>query len=87
VTNFTFYQNETVMNQLRRARETDDHGTRRRLYEAAISTLLQDRVHLPAFTLHNTFGVAEDLRGFSPHPVAPVNPRFMSPDGAVSSSA
>jgi peptide/nickel transport system substrate-binding protein len=83
LTNFTFYQEESVMNRLRRARRTTDRGERRRLYEGAISTLLEDCVHLPAFTLHNTFGVAESLRGFEPHPVASINPRFVGPDGTA----
>lgn len=79
LTNGTFYQNERVMEQLQRARETTDRQRRRRLYADAITTILEDRVHLPAFTLHNSFGVADHVQGFEPHPLPGGNPRAGDP--------
>jgi peptide/nickel transport system substrate-binding protein len=86
LTNFTFYQNQSVMDHIRRARETAERTKRKTEYEKAISTLLRDRPHLPAFTLHNTFGVDSSVKGFEPHPISSVNPRLVSPQGSVSLS-
>lgn len=76
-TNGTFYRNEEVMNAILSARETTDRAKRADHYERAITTLLEDRVHLPAFTLDNSFGVKSDVENFQPHPIAGVNPQLV----------
>ena len=86
LTNRTFYRNESVMNELAQARETTDRAERRRRYTSAITTLLEDRVHLPAFTLSNTFGIKDRIHGFDPHPLPAANPRMIAPDGSRSLS-
>lgn len=82
-TNGTFYQNEAVMNAIRTARETTDRAKRADRYERAITTLLEERVHIPAFTLDNSFGVKSRVRNFDPHAIASVNPRLIGA-GSVS---
>ncbi len=84
LTNATFYRDEAVMEKIAKARRTRDRSERKPLYEAAITTLLEDRVHLPAFTLDNSFGVKDRVRGFQPHPLAGANPRLVSREGAIS---
>ena len=84
LTNGTYYRNPDLMEKLARARRTSDRKQRAKLYESVITTLLEDRVHLPAYTLHNSFGVKEYVKGFQPHPLAQLNPRLVSQDGVVS---
>ena len=84
LTNGVFYQNERFMERIQKARETTKRAERKRLYERAITTVLEDRVHLPAYTLHNSFGVENHVAGFEPHPIASVNPQLIGPSGSVS---
>ncbi len=84
LTNGTYYSNERVMRRIDAARKTDDRRERARSYEDAITTLLEDRVHLPAYTLANSFGVKDRVKGFEPHPLSQFNPRFVGPNGSVS---
>ena len=83
-TNGTFYKNPTVMEELLRARKTDGRAERRRLYESALTTVLEDRVHLPLYMLKNSFGVRTTVQGFSPHPMTTVNPRLVGLENSVS---
>ncbi|MFC6826773.1 ABC transporter substrate-binding protein [Halopelagius fulvigenes] len=80
-TNGTFYHEESVMENIRRARRTRKREKRRTLYEEAITTLLEDRVHLPAFTLDNSFGVKRHVRDFEVHPMAQYNPSLLGGRG------
>lgn len=82
-TNGAFYRNEEVMNAILSARETTDRAKRADHYERAITALLEERVHLPAFTLDNSFGVKSTVQDFQPHPIASVNPRLVGA-GSVS---
>ena len=84
VTNGTFYPEESVSTHLEEARRTTDRAERRRHYERAIETLLEGRAVLPAFTLDNSFGVADQVEGFDPHPLSAENPRLVDPDGTAS---
>ena len=72
------------MTRIQRARESKQRKRRRRLYESAITTVLEERVHLPAYRLKNSFGVKDSVQGFEPHPMTDLNPRLVGPDGAVS---
>ena len=77
------YNEQDVMSKIDEARRTRERTKRRSLYADAITTLLEDRVHLPAFTLDNSFGVKEHVEGFRPHPLAQRNPNLVAPDGGV----
>jgi peptide/nickel transport system substrate-binding protein len=68
-TDGTFYQNDEVNEQIVQARESNDQEERKPLYEDAITTLLEDRVHLPAYNLKNSFAVKNYVENFSAHPV------------------
>lgn len=83
LTNGTFYQDEAVMEAVDAARRTTDRTRRSKLYERAIGTLLEERVHLPAFSLYETFGVKSRVEGFSPHPLPSANPELAGPNGVL----
>ena len=51
------------------ARRSTDHDERKRLYTEGITTVLEDRAHLPAYNLKNAFGVKKYVKDFLPHPV------------------
>ena len=68
-TNGTFYRNDTVERKLATARQADDRQTRARLYRESITTVLEDRVHLPIHTRKRGFGVRDYVSGFDAHPV------------------
>lgn len=76
-TNGTFYAKESVMNDILAARRSSDRAERRRRYASAIDGLLEDWVCLPAYTLHNSYGVADRVSGFRPSPFAEINPRLV----------
>lgn len=82
-TNGTFYQNEKLMEQLHKARKTDKRDKRKRLYESAITTVLEDRVHLPLYMLKNSFGLRDSVKGFTPHPMTTINPRFVGRKNSI----
>ena len=77
LTNGVYYRSSDVMGAITRARRTRERTERRSLYQTAITTLLEDRVHLPAFTLYTTFGVKARVEGFRPHPLAQMNPQLL----------
>ncbi|EMA44999.1 ABC transporter substrate-binding protein [Halococcus saccharolyticus] len=64
-----FYQNEEVNSAIVDARESTDRNERKELYQQAITTLLEDRVNLPAYNLKNSFGVKNYVEDFTSHPV------------------
>lgn len=86
-TNGTFYRNPDVMESLRKAHEIDMHNERKQLYADAITTLLEERVHIPIYRPKISFGVKQEVRGFSPHPIAEENPQLVGNDHAVSSGS
>jgi peptide/nickel transport system substrate-binding protein len=51
------------------ARESNDRDERRQLYIEGITTALEERAHLPAYNLKNSFGVKEYVDDFAAHPV------------------
>jgi len=51
------------------ARQSADREERKQLYTEAITTILEDRAHLPAYNLKNSFGVKEYVSDFTSHPV------------------
>jgi len=74
VTNGTYYGNNSengkrVSEKFIEARETPDREERRQLYIEATTTLLEDRAHLPAYNLKNSFGVKDYVSDFHAHPV------------------
>ena len=83
VTNGTFYREDAVMERLASARTTNDRERRRRLYEEAITRLLEDRVCLPICSFENSFAVDAGVENFRVHPIAGVNPRLAWEDEVV----
>jgi peptide/nickel transport system substrate-binding protein len=74
VTNGTFYGNNSengkeVSEKFIQARQLSDRDERQQLYQEAITTLLEDRAHLPAYNLKNSFGVKNYVEDFLEHPV------------------
>ena len=67
-TDGTFYS--AIDEQIVKARKSADHAKRKKLYTDAITKMLNDRAHLPAYNLKNSFGVKNDVKGFKPHPVS-----------------
>jgi peptide/nickel transport system substrate-binding protein len=51
------------------ARESANRDERRQLYVEGITTMLEERAHLPAYNLKNSFGVKEYVDDFAAHPV------------------
>jgi len=51
------------------ARQTNSQEERQTLYQEAITTALEERAHLPAYNLKNSFGVKDYVSDFSSHPV------------------
>jgi peptide/nickel transport system substrate-binding protein len=75
VTNGTFYgansrRGRQVADDVETARESADRGERQQLYQDAITTLLEDRAHIPSYNLKNSFGVADRVQDFDAHPVS-----------------
>jgi len=69
-TNGTYYRNEDLNDAILAARRSTDQDQRRELYEQAVRTVLEARVHLPAYTETNSFGVRSRVRDWLAHPVS-----------------
>jgi ABC-type dipeptide transport system, periplasmic component len=72
VTNGTFHDYTDASDSIIQARETGDYDTRQQLYTEAITTLMEERVHLPAYGLKNSFGVQGYVDDFSAHPTSTI---------------
>ena len=70
VTNGTFYRNDQVDRDITQARLATDREERRSRYVDAITTILEQRVHIPSYNLRNSFGVRDRVRDFAAHPTA-----------------
>ncbi|MFB6127987.1 MAG: ABC transporter substrate-binding protein [Halolamina sp.] len=73
VTNGTYYGNNSesgkeAAEKFVQARESADREERKRLYEEGITTVLEDRAHIPAYNLKNSFGVRDSVSDFLAHP-------------------
>ncbi|WP_266082226.1 ABC transporter substrate-binding protein [Haladaptatus caseinilyticus] len=66
-TDGTFYNG--VSDKVVEARKSPDHSERKKLYTEAITKLLEDRAHLPAYNLKNSYGMKDNVQGFEAHPV------------------
>jgi len=65
VTDGTFY-NE-ISDQVVEARRTPEREQRKEMYQEAITTILEDRPHLPSYNLKNSFGVRDYVEDFQAH--------------------
>ncbi|MDS0299838.1 ABC transporter substrate-binding protein [Halogeometricum sp. S1BR25-6] len=75
VTNGTYYGNNSesgkrVAEKFLEARRTPEQEARKQLYVEATTTLLNDRAHLPAYNLKNSFGVKNYVNDWHAHPVS-----------------
>ena len=52
------------------ARESADFEERKQLYEEAITTVLEERAHIPSYNLKESYGVNDGISGFTSHPAA-----------------
>lgn len=73
VTDGTFYSQSsdraaTACQKFVTARESADRAERKRLYTEGITTVLEDRAHIPAYNLKNSFGVANAVEDFAAIP-------------------
>jgi peptide/nickel transport system substrate-binding protein len=68
--NGTFHDYDEASQMLTQARESSDREERRQLYIDATTTLLEGRVHMPAYNLNNSYGVRNVVEGFSSHPIS-----------------
>jgi peptide/nickel transport system substrate-binding protein len=74
VTNGTYWGNNSdvgkeAAQKFVTARESSNREERQQLYAEAITTMLEERAHLPAYNLKNSFGVKEYVNDFTSHPV------------------
>jgi peptide/nickel transport system substrate-binding protein len=68
VTNGTYYRNDQVDQNIMQARQATDRDERRSMYIDAITTILEDRAHIPSYGLKNSFGVRNRVQDFLAHP-------------------
>lgn len=68
-TNGTYYRAKSVQERIETARRTVRRAERRDRYESAITTLLEERAHLPIFVDQYSFAVSEAVQDFQAHPV------------------
>lgn len=83
VTNGSFHSYDEASEQLVQARESADRDERRQLYIDATTTLLEGRVHLPAYNLMNSYGISDRVDEFNAHAISSVV-RFFSEHNNVS---
>ncbi|WP_227357430.1 ABC transporter substrate-binding protein [Haladaptatus salinisoli] len=67
-TDGTFYNG--VSEQIVNARQSADRAERKKLYTNAITQLLEDRAHIPAYNMKNSYGMKKEVKGFKAHPVS-----------------
>nr|WP_245998598.1 ABC transporter substrate-binding protein [Halalkalicoccus subterraneus] len=68
VTQGVFYDNDEVDQQILDARQSADEEERRQLYIESTTTILEDRVHLPAYNLINGYAFKDYVSGYQSHP-------------------
>jgi len=68
-TNGSYYTNDQVSTWIDNARKSSDRNERQSLYVKATTKILNDRAHLPAYGLKNSFGVKDYVKEFKAHPV------------------
>ena len=74
----TFYENPEMMDWLDEARTTSDRERSRELIDNVLTTVLEDRVHIPAFSLAESAGAKQYVKDFQAHPAAYNNPRLVT---------
>lgn len=70
ITNGTYYgansqRGKEAARKFARARETVDRTTRRQLYIDGITMVLEDRAHLPAYNIQNSFGLKDSVQNLT----------------------
>ena len=69
-TNGTFHEYDEASEMLTQARESADYEERRQLYIDATTQLLEERVHIPAYNLKNSYGIHDRVSDFSSHAIS-----------------
>ncbi|QLG61481.1 ABC transporter substrate-binding protein [Halorarum salinum] len=83
VTNGTFHGYDEASQKLTRARESADREERQQLYTEATTTLLEERVHIPAYNLMNSYGISSSVEDFHAH-AASTNVQIFTDNNNVS---
>ncbi|WP_119813716.1 ABC transporter substrate-binding protein [Halalkaliarchaeum desulfuricum] len=77
-TNGVYYRDGDLMEQILEARRGGSIEERRPLYESAIETILDERLHLPAYSLSVSLGIRDRVNDLVAHPREQRNPRMVS---------
>lgn len=76
------YTNDRVDELIDEGQQTTGLENRQPLYEEAIDHILEDRAHIPLYNLKRTYGVSDNVKDFSVHPIR--NPGFFTNRNNVS---
>ena len=76
VTNGTFHDYDEASDKITEARQSADREERRQLYIEATTELLEERVHLPAYNLQNSYGISGRVDDYHAHPISSVTRVF-----------
>jgi peptide/nickel transport system substrate-binding protein len=68
-TNGAYYVDDQVSEWIMTGRQSADRDERQEVYQKAITQILEDRAHLPAYGLKNSFGVKDYVSSFEAHGV------------------
>ncbi len=77
VNNGTFHPYQEASDKIVQARESADREERRQLYIDGVTTLLEERVHIPAYNLNNSYGIRDRVQGYTAHPISSELPVLM----------
>ncbi|WP_254864372.1 ABC transporter substrate-binding protein [Halovivax gelatinilyticus] len=78
ITQGHYYENPEFHEMLRNARESVDQDERFELYDEATRTLLEDKVHVPTYSIHNSVAAMPDVEDIEVHPDSGTKPRVVS---------
>ncbi|MCU4972266.1 ABC transporter substrate-binding protein [Halobacteria archaeon AArc-m2/3/4] len=78
VTQGHYYDNSEFHQTIRDARETFDEDERFDLYDQATRMLLEDKVHIPAYSIHNSIAALPHVEDLEVHPHSSIKPRLVS---------
>ncbi|MFP8956561.1 ABC transporter substrate-binding protein [Natrialbaceae archaeon A-CW3] len=84
ITQGHYYDNQEFHDTIRDARETFDDDERFDLYDQATRTLLEDKVHIPTYSIHNSIAALPHVEDIYVHPHSSVKPRLVSDHHNVS---
>ena len=78
-----FYDNQEFHDTLEDARQSVDQDERFELYDEATRTLLEDKVHIPTYSIHNSIASMPYVSDLEVHPHSSFKPRLVSDEHNV----